>query len=210
MASDGAGKILVVDDTPRTCACSRPCSSRTGTTCLGGDVGGEALDLVATARPDLILLDVDAGDGRIRGVRDAASRRGERGASRDHGHVQHRPREGESDRGGGGRLHPKAVQQPRAPDPSPLAPADQALPRHDQGSGRAAGSQPDARGARPAPGEELERLRQLRRFLSPQLADSIVSSGDDSVLRSHRRQVAMLFATSAAGRASPTPSSPRS
>jgi adenylate cyclase len=42
--------------------------------------------------------------------------------------------------------------------------------------------------------EELERLRQLRRFLSPQLADSIVSSGDDSVLRSHRRRVAMLFA----------------
>ena len=41
--------------------------------------------------------------------------------------------------------------------------------------------------------EELERLRQLRRFLSPQLADAIVSSGDDSVLRSHRRQVAVLF-----------------
>jgi len=42
--------------------------------------------------------------------------------------------------------------------------------------------------------EELERLRQLRRFLSPQLADAIVSSGDDTVLRSHRRQVAVLFA----------------
>jgi adenylate cyclase len=42
--------------------------------------------------------------------------------------------------------------------------------------------------------EELERLGQLRRFLSPQLADAIVSSGDDSILRSHRRQVAMLFA----------------
>jgi adenylate cyclase len=42
--------------------------------------------------------------------------------------------------------------------------------------------------------EELERLRRLRRFLSPQLADAIVSSGDDSILRSHRRQVAMLFA----------------
>jgi adenylate cyclase len=42
--------------------------------------------------------------------------------------------------------------------------------------------------------EELERLRQLRRFLSPQLADAIVSSGDDSILRSHRRQVAMFFA----------------
>jgi adenylate cyclase len=41
---------------------------------------------------------------------------------------------------------------------------------------------------------ELERTRKLRRFLSPQLADAIVSSGDDSILRSHRRKVAMLFA----------------
>jgi adenylate cyclase len=40
---------------------------------------------------------------------------------------------------------------------------------------------------------ELERLRQLKRFLSPQLADAIVSSGDDSILRSHRREVAMMF-----------------
>jgi DNA-binding response OmpR family regulator len=42
--------------------------------------------------------------------------------------------------------------------------------------------------------EELERLRRLRRFLSPQLAEALVTSGDESVLRSHRRQVAMLFA----------------
>src|SRR5215211_7680400 len=41
--------------------------------------------------------------------------------------------------------------------------------------------------------EELERLRRLQRFLSPQLADAIVDSGDDSVLRSHRRQVTVLF-----------------
>jgi adenylate cyclase len=41
---------------------------------------------------------------------------------------------------------------------------------------------------------ELERMRELRRFLSPQLADAIVSSGDDSILRSHRRKVAMFFA----------------
>ncbi|MGH3114939.1 MAG: response regulator, partial [Gaiellaceae bacterium] len=41
---------------------------------------------------------------------------------------------------------------------------------------------------------ELERTRKLRRFLSPQLADALVSSGDDSILRSHRRDVAMLFA----------------
>jgi adenylate cyclase len=42
--------------------------------------------------------------------------------------------------------------------------------------------------------EELERLRRLRRFLSPQLADAIVTSADDSILHSHRRQVAMFFA----------------
>jgi adenylate cyclase len=41
---------------------------------------------------------------------------------------------------------------------------------------------------------ELERLRQLQRFLSPQLADALVSSGDETILRSHRRQVAMFFA----------------
>jgi adenylate cyclase len=42
--------------------------------------------------------------------------------------------------------------------------------------------------------EELGRLQRLRRFLSPQLADAIVSSGDESILRSHRRQVSMFFA----------------
>jgi DNA-binding response OmpR family regulator len=41
---------------------------------------------------------------------------------------------------------------------------------------------------------ELERTRRLQRFLSPQLADAIVTSGDEAILRSHRRQVAMLFA----------------
>lgn len=40
---------------------------------------------------------------------------------------------------------------------------------------------------------ELERLSRLRRFLSPQLADLIVSSHDESVLSSHRREVAVVF-----------------
>jgi adenylate cyclase len=41
---------------------------------------------------------------------------------------------------------------------------------------------------------ELERVQKLRRFLSPQLVDAIVSSGDDAILSSHRRMVAMFFA----------------
>jgi adenylate cyclase len=41
---------------------------------------------------------------------------------------------------------------------------------------------------------ELGRLRRLRRFLSPQLADAVVSSGNERILESHRAQVAMFFA----------------
>ena len=41
--------------------------------------------------------------------------------------------------------------------------------------------------------DEIQRLARLRRFLSPQLADLVVSSGDGDVLRSHRRNVAVLF-----------------
>ena len=40
--------------------------------------------------------------------------------------------------------------------------------------------------------EELERLARLRRFLSPQLAD-VIAKGDDDVLHTHRRDIAVLF-----------------
>ena len=40
---------------------------------------------------------------------------------------------------------------------------------------------------------ELQRIGRLRRFLSPQIADAIASSGDESILRSHRREIAVLF-----------------
>ena len=41
--------------------------------------------------------------------------------------------------------------------------------------------------------EELERLGRLQRFLPPQLARLIVSSGDESLLESHRRRIAVMF-----------------
>jgi adenylate cyclase len=40
---------------------------------------------------------------------------------------------------------------------------------------------------------ELERVGRLKRFLSPQLAEIIVSSGDEKVLESHRREVTVVF-----------------
>ena len=42
-------------------------------------------------------------------------------------------------------------------------------------------------------GGQLERMGRLRRFLSPQLADLVVSSGDESFLDSHRRDITVVF-----------------
>ena len=40
---------------------------------------------------------------------------------------------------------------------------------------------------------QLERMGRLRRFLSPQLAELIVDSGDESFLESHRREIVVVF-----------------
>lgn len=40
---------------------------------------------------------------------------------------------------------------------------------------------------------ELERLQGLRRFLSPQLAELLASSGNEQLLESHRREIAVIF-----------------
>jgi adenylate cyclase len=41
--------------------------------------------------------------------------------------------------------------------------------------------------------EELQRLSQLRRFLPPQLAEALLSSGAEAVLEQHRRQITVVF-----------------
>jgi class 3 adenylate cyclase len=40
---------------------------------------------------------------------------------------------------------------------------------------------------------ELERVGRLRRFLSPQLAELVVSAGDERLLESHRREITVAF-----------------
>jgi class 3 adenylate cyclase len=40
---------------------------------------------------------------------------------------------------------------------------------------------------------ELERVGRCKRFLSPQLADLIISSGDEKLLESHRREITVVF-----------------
>jgi adenylate cyclase len=41
--------------------------------------------------------------------------------------------------------------------------------------------------------DQLQRLAKLRRFLSPQLAELIVDSGNESFLDSHRREIVVVF-----------------
>jgi len=41
--------------------------------------------------------------------------------------------------------------------------------------------------------DALERMARLRRFLSPQLAELVLSSGDESFLQSHRREITVVF-----------------
>jgi class 3 adenylate cyclase len=40
---------------------------------------------------------------------------------------------------------------------------------------------------------EIERVSRLKRFLAPQVAESVVSTGDEQLLKSHRRDVAIVF-----------------
>ena len=41
--------------------------------------------------------------------------------------------------------------------------------------------------------DELERVNRLRRFLSPQLVDLVLDSGDERFLSSHRREIVVVF-----------------
>jgi len=40
---------------------------------------------------------------------------------------------------------------------------------------------------------EIERMARLQSFLSPQVAEAIISTGDERALDTHRRQIAVLF-----------------
>ena len=40
---------------------------------------------------------------------------------------------------------------------------------------------------------ELERMQRLKRYLSPQIADSLIKSDDDGLFRSHRREITVVF-----------------
>ena len=193
--SDGA-RILVVDDVPENVRLLDAVLSSHGYEILQATDGGTALELAATAEPDLVLLDV-----LMPGI--------------DGYEVCRRLREREETAvlpvimltASDGQEKTKAIEAgaddfiPKPFDRDELLTRIRSLLRikryHDTIKAQAAELR-ELNGTLEervrTQVEELERLRRLRRFLSPQLADALVCSGDESILSSHRRQVAMFFA----------------
>jgi DNA-binding response OmpR family regulator len=189
VSNNGVAKILVVDDIPENVRLLEAVLAPRGYEIVGAHDGAEALDLVESERPDLILLDVvmPGMDGYA---------------------VCQRLRESEETAvlpvimvtSSIGEEKTKAIEA-GADDfiPKPFN-HDELLTRvrsllrikryHDtiKELNRTLEQRVDEQV------HELERLGELRRFLSPQLADAIVQSGDQSILESHRRELAMLFA----------------
>ncbi len=196
MAGDAGGRILVVDDTPENVRLLEAVLVPRGYEVLTAASGRDALDLVATGGPDLVLLDVVMPGMDGYAVCEAL-RADEQTAVLPVIMVT----------SSSGAEKTKAIEAgaddfiPKPLDHAELLTRVKSLLRikryQDTIKSQAAELLELNRTLEERVDlqvDELERLRQLRRFLSPQIADSIVSSGDDSVLRSHRRQVAMLFA----------------
>ena len=189
MSVDGDATILVVDDLPANLRLLEAVLAPRGYSVISASDGPMALELVDSARPDLVLLDVVM-------------------PQMDGYEVCRRLREGDetavlpvimvtSSTGQEKRLAIETgaddfIQKPL--DHDELLARVRSLLRikryHDTIKELSRTLEERVQ----TQVEEIERLRRLRRFLSPHIADAIVGSGDDSILRSHRRQVAMFFA----------------
>jgi class 3 adenylate cyclase/CheY-like chemotaxis protein len=193
--TEGSAKILVVDDVPTNIALLEAVLVPRGYDVVSASNGNEALEVVARERPDIVLLDV-----HMPGMDGYAVCRHLRADPE----TQFLPVVMVTATAEAEKI--KAIEAgaedfiPKPFDKAELLARVTSLLRikryHDTIERQAAELQElnrtlEARVAEQV--EELERLTRLRRFLSPQVADLVLSSGDESIIGTHRTDIAVLF-----------------
>lgn len=189
MTGEGGARILVVDDFPENVRLLEALLEPRGYEVLSANDGRAALELVESAQPDLVLLDVVMPelDGYA-----VCRRLREREETAMLPVIMLTASDGPERRKGIEAGADDFIAKPF--DQQELLARVHSLLRIKRYHDAIAELNETLEARVQAQVEELERLRRLRRFLSPQLAEALVSSGDESILRSHRRNVAMLFA----------------
>jgi class 3 adenylate cyclase len=186
--SDGA-RILVVDDTPLNVKLLADLLRVKGFTVTTAASGPEALDRIAAERPDLVLLDVMMPEmsgyevcTRIRANQETARLPVVMVTSLDAVHERVKGIEVGAD-----DFLSKPVNQPellaRVRSLLRIKELDDALTGLNRELERRVTEQVT----------QLDRLGRLKRFFSPALAEAILAGGADDPLKTHRREIAVVF-----------------
>ena len=186
--SDGA-RILVVDDTPLNVKLLADLLRVKGFVVTSAASGPEALDRIATERPDLVLLDVMMPEmsgyevcARLRANPETARLPVVMVTSLDAVHERVKGIEVGAD-----DFLSKPVNQPE------LLARVRSLLRIKELDDALAGLNRELEQRVTEQVTQLERLGRLKRFFSPALAEAILAGGADDPLKTHRREIAVVF-----------------